>query len=39
MAFAVPPKTATEMGIMQGSPPDSLIDISKWDKGPTTAST
>jgi len=28
------PKTAAEMGIMQGSPPKQLIDISKWDKGP-----
>jgi CubicO group peptidase (beta-lactamase class C family) len=33
-AFAEPPKTAAEMGIMQGSPPEKLIDISKWDKGP-----
>ncbi len=31
---AEPPKTAAEMGIMQGSPPQKLIDISKWDKGP-----
>jgi len=28
------PKTAAEMGIMQGSPPKQLIDMSKWDKGP-----
>jgi len=28
------PKTAAEMGIMQGSPPKRLIDMSKWDKGP-----
>jgi len=28
------PKTAAEMGIMQGSPPERLIDMSKWDKGP-----
>ena len=28
------PKTAAEMGIMQGSPPKRLIDLSKWDKGP-----
>lgn len=28
------PKTAAEMGIMQGSPPQRLIDMSKWDKGP-----
>ncbi len=30
------PKTAAEMGIMQGSPPptDKRVDISKWDKGP-----
>jgi CubicO group peptidase (beta-lactamase class C family) len=28
------PKTASEMGIMQGSPPKRLIDMSKWDKGP-----
>jgi len=33
-AFAEPPKTAAEMGIMQGSPPKKLIDMSKWDKGP-----
>lgn len=31
---AEPPKTAAELGIMQGSPPTKLIDISKWDKGP-----
>ena len=28
------PKTAAEMGIMQGSPPKRTIDMSKWDKGP-----
>ena len=28
------PKTAAEMGIMQGSPPARTIDMSKWDKGP-----
>ncbi len=28
------PQTAAEMGIMQGSPPKRLIDMSKWDKGP-----
>lgn len=28
------PQTAVEMGIMQGSPPERLIDMSKWDKGP-----
>ena len=28
------PKTAAEMGIMQGSPPERTIDMSKWDKGP-----
>ncbi len=28
------PKTAAEMGIMQGSPPKRIIDMSKWDKGP-----
>ena len=28
------PKTAAEMGIMQGSPPKRLIDMSAWDKGP-----
>lgn len=28
------PKTAAEMGIMQGSPPNKRIDLSKWDKGP-----
>ncbi len=28
------PKTAAEIGIMQGSPPKQLIDMSKWDKGP-----
>ena len=28
------PKTAAEMGIMQGSPPKRIIDLSKWDKGP-----
>lgn len=28
------PKTASELGIMQGSPPQRTIDISKWDKGP-----
>ncbi len=28
------PKTATEMGIMQGSPPQRAIDIAEWDKGP-----
>ena len=33
-AFAEPPKTAAELGIMQGSPPEILIDMSKWDKGP-----
>ena len=33
--FAVErPKTAAEMGIMQGSPPKRTIDMSKWDKGP-----
>jgi len=31
---AQPPKTAAEMGIMQGSPPKRLTDMSKWDKGP-----
>lgn len=33
-AHAAPPKSAAEMGIMQGSPPERVIDISKWDKGP-----
>ena len=33
-AFADTPKTAAELGIMQGSPPQLLIDMSKWDKGP-----
>ncbi len=33
-AFAESPKTAADMKIMQGSPPEKLIDISKWDKGP-----
>lgn len=28
------PRTAAEMGIMQGSPPERLVDMSKWDKGP-----
>lgn len=28
------PKTADEMGLMQGSPPEKIIDISQWDKGP-----
>jgi CubicO group peptidase (beta-lactamase class C family) len=28
------PQTAAEMGIMQGSPPQRLVDMSKWDKGP-----
>ncbi|MHC4620111.1 MAG: hypothetical protein ACYTEQ_20380 [Planctomycetota bacterium] len=28
------PKTAAEMGIMQGSPPKRVVDMSKWDKGP-----
>ena len=28
------PKTVAEMGIMQGSPPTRLIDMSRWDKGP-----
>ena len=28
------PKTAAEMGIMQGTPPQRTIDISEWDKGP-----
>lgn len=28
------PKTAAEMEIMQGSPPERTIDMSKWDKGP-----
>ena len=28
------PQTAAETGIMQGSPPKRLIDMSKWDKGP-----
>lgn len=35
MAFGdEPPKTAAELGIMQGSPPTRLIDMSRWDKGP-----
>lgn len=33
-AFAETPKTAAELGIMQGSPPQRLIDMSRWDKGP-----
>ena len=28
------PKTAADMGIMQGSPPKRVVDMSKWDKGP-----
>jgi len=28
------PKTAAELGIMQGSPPQRTIDIAQWDKGP-----
>lgn len=32
--FAEAPKTAVELGIMQGSPPEHVIDMSKWDKGP-----
>ena len=28
------PKTAAEMGIMQGTPPSRTVDISAWDKGP-----
>ena len=28
------PKTAAEMGIMQGSPPLRTINIAEWDKGP-----
>jgi len=28
------PRTAAEMGIMQGSPPTRTIDMANWDKGP-----
>jgi len=28
------PKTAAELGIMQGSPPTRTIDMANWDKGP-----
>ena len=32
--MADPPKTAAQLGIMQGSPPTRVVDMSKWDKGP-----
>lgn len=35
LSFAAPPETATDMGIMVGSPPERTIDMSKWDKGPS----
>lgn len=28
------PKTAAELGIMQGSPPERTINMAEWDKGP-----
>ena len=28
------PPTAAELGIMVGSPPDRLVDMASWDKGP-----
>lgn len=34
MTKAEIPKTAAELGIMQGSPPSRMIDIWNWDKGP-----
>ena len=34
MTKAEIPKTAAQMGIMQGSPPPRMIDIEQWDKGP-----
>ena len=35
LAFAEElPKTAAELRIMQGSPPEKLYDLSKWDTGP-----